>query len=118
MRASATPWSPPHDGPSPRRALAATVIAIVLAVAPIFLVGAVTVLLRSDIDMTQYRLGVCVAVFYGSTAVASVAGGRFADRTGGMRAAGVGVVGSCSSLLGMALLAQRYEHIVAFLVVG
>ena len=66
MGADAKPSSRPTGGAAPRRALAATVIAIVLAVAPIFLVGAVTVLMRPDIEMTQYRLGVCVAVFYGS----------------------------------------------------
>ena len=119
MTASAAQWSRPDGtGPSPRRALAATVIAIVLAVSPIFLVGAVTVLMRSDIAMTQFRLGVCVAVFYGSTAVASVSGGRFADRRGGLRATGVGVVGSGLALVGLALLARQWEHVIAFLVLG
>ena len=119
MSPQTTQWSPGSaTGQSPRRALASTVVAIVLAVSPIFLVGAVAVLMREEFELTQSRLGVCVAVFYGASAVASVAGGRFADRAGGLHAAGFGVAGSAMALLGLALLARRWEHVVAFLVLG
>lgn len=119
MSPQTTQWSRSGpQGPAPRRALAGTVIAIVLAVSPIFLVGAVAVLMRDEFALTQSRLGVCVAVFYGASALASVAGGRFADRKGGLHAAGFGVAGSAIALVGIAVLARRWEHVVALLILG
>lgn len=101
-----------------RRTLAASVIAIVVSVVPAFLVGSVAVLIRGDMGFSESQLGLCIAAFYGASAIFSVPGGRLAEGLGGLRATTVGVVGSTAALTGIAALAQQWWHVAGFLALG
>lgn len=67
------------------RAALASVAATGASMLPVALLGALVVQLRSDIDLSTVQLGATIAGFSGVAAVASIAGGRLADRLGWVR---------------------------------
>jgi MFS family permease len=104
--------------PSSRRTLAAAFLAAVLSVIPVFLLGGVAVLVRAELDFSESRLGLCIAAYYVVSALSAVPGGHLAERLGGLRACGVGVLISVTALLGISLLAHSWWQLAACLMVG
>lgn len=88
-----------RPGRQTRSLLALTVFSTILAVLPVFLVGALALFVRSDLRFSQSRLAFAVSTFYAVSAIASPFGGRLAQRVG----ARVGMA-SAAALSGLALL--------------
>lgn len=101
-----------------RQALLAAVISNTLSVLPVFLLGALAVMVRRDLEFSEFRLGLAVAAFSGVSALTSVMGGRLSERIGAVRAMSVGAVGSAVTLLGIAVFARSWAVLVAFLALG
>jgi MFS family permease len=89
-----------------------------LAVLPVFLLGALAVFVRRDLGFSLTVLGAAASAFYGTSALASIHGGRLAQRWGPERSLAVGAVGSALTLLGVAALATGWRSLVACLAVG
>lgn len=100
------------------RVVAAATVSIVLAIVPVFLVGALSVPMRRELGFDEVGLGLAVAVFFGVSTVTSIGGGWYAQRFGALSAVTFGAVGSMACLLGISLLATRFTHVLALLCVG
>lgn len=97
--------------------MAAVAVATV-CVLPAFLVGALAVQLRADLDFSRGALGLAPAVFFGVGAATSAVGGRLVERIGprhGMRLAAVLAAGA---MAGVAALATSWPVALGFLAVG
>ena len=99
-------------------ATAAVTAAIVIAVTPSFMVGASGVLLREDLDFSAAGIGTAVSVFFGSTALTSIFGGRLAERIGASRALVLAGLTSGAVLLGIGVLARSFTHLLCLLAVA
>lgn len=93
-------------------------IANSFAVMPIMVLGALAVFIRAELDFGEVELGLAVSIFFTCSAVLSVHGGRIAERLNPARSMLLGVVGSCVSLLGIAVLARSWATLVFFLVIA
>lgn len=106
-------------GPLSRPRTALTVfVAIactVAAVLPPFLLGGLASLVRADLGFNEAQLGLAVSTFYGASAACAVPGGRSAERLGARRALMLGLALAVASLLGIALLARAWAHLLPFL---
>lgn len=94
----------PPGSPIGQRALtvaAASGLATLGAV-PVFLLGALAVLLRDELDLSPQRLGFAVALFFAVAALGSLPAGRIADRFGARTALQTGVGVTAAGLAGMA----------------
>lgn len=89
-----------------------------LAVLPMFLLGALAVFVRDDLGFGEFELGLAVAAFALTSALASVPGGRWSEWLGTARAMRVAATGSAACLLGVALLAREWTHLLVLLIVG
>lgn len=103
----------PRRDPTPRRVLAGATTANTFAVLPLFLVGALAVFVRDELDFTEVQLGLAVATFSLASTSSAVAGGRFAERIGTSPAMRVGVATSATGLASIALLAQGWATLCA-----
>jgi MFS family permease len=92
--------------------------ATTIAVLPVFLLGALAVFIRRELGFSETLLGSLVSVWYILSSVTSVWGGRLTERLGAGRA--MAVAGMCSivSLLGIAVVAQAWWHLIPFLLIG
>jgi predicted MFS family arabinose efflux permease len=97
-------------------AWASAVVAI--GVIPSFMVGALAVQIRSEIDLTSATLGLLVGLFFGCAAVASGPVGRLVQRVGAWRGMQAAAVGSAMCLSGIALLAHDVLTLAILLIVG
>ena len=102
----------------PIRTVAAATATTVVAVMPVFLIGASGPFVREDLGFDQAGLGVAVALFMGSSAVFAVVGGRVSERIGGGNALTLVAAGAGTVMLGTALLAQRLTHLLVLLALG
>ena len=103
---------------SPVRTTTAVTLCTVVAVMPVFFVGASGVFLREDLRFDETGLGMAVAVFMASSAVFAVAGGRLPERIGAGNALMVVGIGSGMAMLGVAVLADTLTHLVLLLALG
>ena len=109
------------DAPAQQRWLALATLtsaSTTLAYLPAFLLGGLAVLLRADLGLSEAGLGLAVATFFGSSALASIPGGRLAERIGARRSIAVAGTVSVGSLIGMGWLTSTAAHLFAFLVVA
>lgn len=100
------------------RALVAATIGLGLALFPTSMLSALAVLVRRDLEFGEAQLGAVVAIFFGSSSVFSIAGGRLSDRVGPARALMIGGTGSGLSLLGIGLATSNWFQLAAFMVLG
>lgn len=100
------------------RALVAASLCTTLGVLPPFLLGAMSFSIREEMGFSQARLGAAIGVFFAASALASIPGGRLAERIGGKQGMSVAVAASLVALLGMATLAGSWWHVVGFHVLG
>jgi predicted MFS family arabinose efflux permease len=100
------------------RTLGAAALSRILGVLPAFLVGSLSVLLREDLGLTETQLGTAVSVFFASSALTSVLGGRVSERIGARRAMIAAAAGSGAALLGVATIARDWLSLSALLAVA
>ena len=116
---SASPSGRVEEGlTSLRRAVFAAGSVGLVAASPPFLLGALAVQLRADLDFSPTQLGIAAASFRGIVTLSSATLGRVADITGPSRAMRAAVSVTAVSALGIALFADSWEALVAWLVLG
>lgn len=69
---------------------------------PVFLFGALAVLIRNELGFSEERLGLAVAVFFAVAALGSLPAGRIADRFGARNSLRAGVGATAVGMAGMA----------------
>ena len=94
------------------------IAAATVGVVPVFLTGALGVQLRHDLHLGSTDIGMAVAVFFGSSALCSVTGGRLAERLGALTMMRVASVFSLASMIGLGVTAKDLWSLLALLVVG
>lgn len=87
--------------PGPRAVVSASVAATI-GVLPVFLLGALAVLIRADLGVSEAHMGVAVATFFGAAAVTSAHMGRLVERLSAPRALALGASSSGLVLAGLA----------------
>jgi predicted MFS family arabinose efflux permease len=87
-------------------------------VLPGFLVGALALQIRGDLDVSVAAVAAGVTVFFAAGAVGAGPGGRLAERLGALRAIRACVVGTALCLLLAGLLAQSLLALLALLAVA
>ena len=105
-------------GPSSLAALligGATTISYLL---PVFLTGALAVSMREELAMSMSALGVAVGVYWGVGTLSSLHAGRLVDRIGSVRSLRLSTSMSLASSMGIALTAQRWQHVAVWLALG
>jgi predicted MFS family arabinose efflux permease len=89
--------------------------AAVISIIPVYLLGALAVFVRVDLEFDRQRLGYLLAAFFIVSAATSVPGGRLAERLRPRRALITSVSVSSVSLAGMGLLSQSWLHMLGWL---
>lgn len=110
-----------HDPPPTRRVvrtIAAAAVSTTLGTLPVFLLGALAVLVRADLDFSETQLGAAATVFFGTSTLCSLPAGRVAERFGAFRATTAAAVLGTAALLGIALVARSYSMLLAFLTIA
>ena len=94
-------------GPEASASLKVTLTALaftIVAVLPLFLLGGLASLIRDELDFGSAALGAAASCYFGTSALASVPGGRIAQRLGTRRSLASGILLASLSLLGAALM--------------
>lgn len=115
------PAGPEPVAIAPRRPLGSLLqatLSITLGALPVFMVGALAVFIRKDLGFSEAALGAAVSIYYASSALASVPGGKASERLGGKRAMGLAAAGSAIAMGGIAVLTSSWMVLVLFLVVA
>lgn len=108
----------PTSSNSGVRAVGTTTYAVVLASLPVFLIGATAVLVRAELGFDEGALGVLIASFYAASGFVSVPGGAVGDAIGARRALLLTTTGTGLALLGIAVFATSYWHLVALMILA
>lgn len=109
------------DRRPPGRSLATTVAATLmpmLTVSPVFLLGGLAAFVRAELGFDEAVLGLLTGVFFASSAVLAIPGGRLADRIGARAALLTGLFGTAVSLLGIAVGIRSWPALVGWLVLA
>ncbi|WP_324274900.1 MFS transporter [Blastococcus brunescens] len=85
-------------------AVGAAASATTVGALPVYLVGALSVQIGRDLDLSSAAIGTIVATFWGTSALFSVAAGRFGDLVGVRTGLGLCAVLASLSLMGTAVL--------------
>ena len=109
---------PDRLGNRPIPTLLATSMSITLGALPIFLVGAMAVFIRPELEFGESALGALATLYYLTSALTTVPGGRLAERLGGPRTMAVAASLSTVVFLGISTLARSWVTLAAFLVVA
>ncbi len=86
----------------PYRTLAAGTLSISLGALPVFLLGAMAVLIREELHFGEVALGAIASAYYASSAALSIPGGAIAERLGGRRGMALAAAITLGSMLGVA----------------
>jgi MFS family permease len=89
-----------------------------VAASPPFLLGALAVQLRADLDFSPTQLGIAAAAFRGVVTISSATLGRAVDIAGPSRAMRAAVSVTAITALGVGLFADSWEALVAWLALG
>ncbi len=90
-------------------------IAALLGSLAVWIVSAVSPLMRDEVGLTEERLGLAVSVYFAVSALVSWLGGGLSDRIGARRTLTLGAACSVAAVLAIALLAHSWIHIVLLL---
>ncbi|WP_235999416.1 MFS transporter [Qaidamihabitans albus] len=101
-----------------KRHAASALACTIVGVLPSALLGGLAPLIRADLNIPAWWIGVGVAIAFGTAALASVPGGRLADRLGSRRSLWIGVTLSAVSLFGIGFLVQDWLLLGVFLGLG
>lgn len=90
-------------------------VAALLGSLAVWIVSAVSPLMRDDLALTEERLGLAVSVYFAVSALVSWLGGGLSDRIGARRTLTLGTGCSVVAVLAVALLARDWVHVVLLL---
>lgn len=96
----------------PTRVLAATAAAATVCIFPPFLLGAMAVQVRDDLNFSQSGTGLAVGAFFAVAALLSAPLGRWSERVGGGQALRVAAVLAAAALLLLAVAARSLLSLV------
>jgi MFS family permease len=96
----------------------ASSLVTILAVIPVFLLGAVAILVRQEMHFDEAALGLSISAFFGTTALSSIPGGRLADRLGARWSLMLACTASAGALVGIGLAAHSWATLTAFMILG
>lgn len=97
--------------------LAASVAALLGSLA-VWIVSAVSPLMRAELGLTEQRLGLAVSVYFAVSALVAWLGGGLSDRIGARRTLTLGVTLSVTAVLSLVVLASHWLHVVMALSVA
>jgi len=97
--------------------LAAGTLSIALGALPVFLFGAMAVLIRAELGFGEVALGAVASAYYASSAVLSIPGGAIAERLGGRRGMALAASITMVSMFGVSM-SESYGSIVGFMVLS
>jgi MFS family permease len=100
------------------RAVWAALLPVAAGVLPAFLVGALAVQIRADLEFTEAGLGLVTGSFFAGAAFSSVPLGRTAERIGAVRALRASALGSGLVLLTIAAAGRSFGLLVVLLAVA
>lgn len=86
-----------------------------VCVLPAALTGALGPRLQADLGLSETGLGAVIGTYYVATSLSARFGGRFADDIGWARALRLAALGSCLSLLGIAVLGRSLPVLVVLM---
>ena len=89
---------------------------ISLGALPVFLLGALAVFIRDELDFSETQLGIATAAYYLSSAASSVPGGRFSEAVGARRAVAATAALGGAATLAIAVVAHSYSVLVVLMV--
>ena len=89
-----------------------------VAILPVFLLGGLAVLVRSDLGFGETGLGAAVGISFATAALSSAPAGRVVERIGARVASFVAVGLAATALLGIAAFARSWVSLAAFLALG
>jgi MFS family permease len=101
-----------------RRVAGSVVVAMMsntIAVLPVFLTAALAVLIRRELGFGEARLGLAVSGYFMIAALASVPGGRLAERRGAAFAMALSTTVSAAGMVGIALAARSWAALAVLL---
>lgn len=101
-----------------RRIVATVTASAVAGTLPVFLVGALAVQIRSDLDFGPSLQGALASIFYGTVAIAALPLGAVADRIGWWRSIRLTAATIAATMVGIALFARGWAVLAGLLVVG
>jgi MFS family permease len=105
------------ENPNPGAVLLAVAVANT-GVVPAFLTGGMAVQIRAEFGFGEGALGLAVAVFFATSALASVVFGRVVERMGSSLGMRLAAAVSAASLLAISVLAGSWWGLIACLVLG
>jgi len=97
--------------------IAAGTLSISLGALPVFLFGAMAVLIRDDLGFGEVALGAVASAYYGTSAVLSIPGGSIAERLGGRRGMALAAAITMVAMFGVASSAT-YSSLLGFMMVS
>ena len=109
---------PGPGAPTLQRAISTVSTVRLVTVAPTFLLGALALQMRADLDFSQAKLGIAAASLRGVVALTSTTLGRVVDLAGPSRTMRIGALVTAFAALGIALFANSWEALVGWLVLG
>lgn len=99
-------------------ALTIMTVPMLLAVAPVFLLGGLSNLVREDLGFDPSGLGLLTGAFFTASAITTVPGGRLADRIGPLRSVRLGLLCAAVSLSGIAWSASSWAGLAGWLLLS
>lgn len=85
---------------------------------PVFLLGALAVLMRDSFAFSSRQLGVAVSLYFLMSALASVPSGHLAERVGAGSAMRLAAVGSGIALISLGTLVRSAGHVFAAVIIA
>lgn len=100
------------------RRFSAAMLGTALGLLPVLALGALAALIRPELEFSEGRLGLAVAVFFAASALFSVPAGTLSERWGPVPTARCTVALGAASLLGVALFATSWASLLPWMVVA
>lgn len=101
-----------------RSTVLAAGVAALLGALTVWIVSAVSPLMRDELGLTEARLGLGVSVYFAVSALVAWLGGGLSDRIGARRTLTAGVACSLTAVVGIVWLAGHWGHVVLLLVLA
>lgn len=108
----------PYFATSPARAMLAATSTSVVAVTPVFLLGATAVLIRPELGFGQAGLGVAVTAFFIASSLIAVLAGRIVEVVGATRSLRLICFGSGGAMMSIGVFADDLLHFVILILVA
>ncbi|WP_308252180.1 MFS transporter [Pseudonocardia sp. KRD291] len=105
-------------GPTAFRVAGGAVAVTTVSVLPVFLTGALSVQLTSELGFDSSGLGLAVALYFGVSALFSLPVGMLVERVGSRVTSRIAVVGAAVLMAALALGARNYASLVVLLLCG